>query len=422
MRALLFLITLSLPVCACAQDAATQLPPSEALQQALAPFNQARAESGDLTDADRAALTLGIARAARDCEALTATPQTTSAPQPQAEDPKQQLALGRLCIFGQRFEPARATLFAYLALPSPPERETALILLVRAYLGLQNAGSAVAQVLSLMRDYPYDAEIHLAADQAIAGSEALVLDPDNWSTWDAKTLCEDQSAATLPLLQQGKALAGKASSVPVSQLYRDALRCAALYRTLGDPKADDTLQRLATVVTQESLQHTAELATMQAALARAQMLGKPTPVLLLQAHPSAPGAATALKFIPLSHGRMVLAAWTLWSPSANDRIRDLAAAAPAHRVYALTSWTANTGGDDVKSPGTDAAVRAWQRALPPQVVPLIVPDSELQAFHIDQYPAAIVIDNGKVVSNIVLSDEGSVRMALMPIRPKRAAH
>jgi hypothetical protein len=416
MRAIAFLITLSLPLAVCAQDVTPQLPPSEALQQALAPFNQARAESGDLTDADRAALTIGIARAAHDCEALAAAGQATP------EDPKQQLALGRLCIFGQRFEPARATLVAYLALPSPPEREAALILLVRAYLGLQDAGSAVAQVFSLMRDYPYDADIHLAADQAIAGSEALVLDPDNWSTWDAKTLCEDQSAATLPLLLQGKALAGKASNVPVSDLYADALRCAALYRTLGDSKADDTLHQLAAVVTQESLQHTAELATMQAALARAQTLGKPTPVLLLQAHPSAPGATTALKFIPLSHGRFVLAAWTLWSPSASDRIRDLTASAPGHKVYAITSWTANTGGGDVKSPGTEAAVRAWQRALPPHVIPLIVPDPELQAFHIDQYPAAIVIDNGKVVSNTVLSDEGAIRMALMPIRAKRTNH
>jgi len=34
------------------------------------PFNQARAQNNDLTDADRLALSMGMARASRDCVAL----------------------------------------------------------------------------------------------------------------------------------------------------------------------------------------------------------------------------------------------------------------------------------------------------------------------------------------------------------------
>ncbi|MGO8932372.1 MAG: hypothetical protein ACLQDA_01560, partial [Terracidiphilus sp.] len=135
--------------------------PSEALASAMDPFIQARSQNGDLTEADKLALSLGMTHAARDCLALTA------APQPAALNPTEQLALGRLCIFGQQYEPARSVLVDYLALPSPPDREAALVLLVRAFVGLESPGSATIQVLSLFRDYPYDAQIHIAADEAI---------------------------------------------------------------------------------------------------------------------------------------------------------------------------------------------------------------------------------------------------------------
>jgi hypothetical protein len=54
-----------------------------------------------------------------------------------------------------------------------------------------------------------------------------------------------------------------------------------------------------------------------------------------------------------------------------------------------------------------------QKALPARVPVLIVPDEELRAFHTDQYPAAIAIRNGTVLSNAVLADDGAVRMTLL---------
>jgi hypothetical protein len=82
------------------------------------------------------------------------------------------LALGELCIFGQQFAPARSALLAYLAIPQLPERQLAVVLLIRALLGLKELDGADLQIDSLLRDYPYDAQTHFAIDQVIEAREA----------------------------------------------------------------------------------------------------------------------------------------------------------------------------------------------------------------------------------------------------------
>ena len=181
------------------QESSKPLSPTEAYKAALAPFNQTRSQSNDLTDADRFALSIGIAQSSRDCLALSSDVSSFS------HDAKELFALGQLCIFGQQFEPARAAFVEYLALPQPPQREQALSLLVRAFLGLNVPASAEAQVSSLLRDYPYDALIHVAIDQVIDNSEGA----SPFLNDMALKLCATQSAATVPLLTSGKALEGK---------------------------------------------------------------------------------------------------------------------------------------------------------------------------------------------------------------------
>jgi len=389
--------------CGARTQAAPTLSPSEALRAAMDPFNQARAQNNDLTDADRLALSMGMARAARDCVALSADSQGLF------DVPEQRLALGRLCLFGQQFEPARVALVGYLALPKPQEREAALILLERAFLGLDEVGSAYAQVLSLVQDYPYDGQIHQAADLTISANEGGAPDPGNEMNKEAMDLCETQRNATLPLLMQGKGL----GDVPASALYADALRCVAVARSVGDHGADETLSKLATIAEEPVWEHTAELALMQQALGRAQMLGKPTPVAALHGHQvNGVGGVTA-RVLPLGNGTVILAAFTLWSPSAAERIRALVALAPARSVYAVTSWAANTGGQDASSPSVAAALVAWKKTLPAQVPVLIVPNAELQAFHVDQFPAGVAVREGRVDSNSVLGDGGAVRMMVV---------
>jgi hypothetical protein len=150
---------------AMAQGNLAALSPSEAYKAALAPFNAAKAQPDDLTEADRFALEDGMALASRDCLAISANPSTF------ATNETELLALSQLCIFGQQYEPARSTLVTYLGLPNPAERKLALVLLVRAFLGLNQPDSAEPQVRSLLRDYPYDAQTHFAIDQVLDALE-----------------------------------------------------------------------------------------------------------------------------------------------------------------------------------------------------------------------------------------------------------
>ncbi len=107
-----------------------QMPPSEELKAATAPFEAARAQPDDLTDADRLALRVGVSRSAQACLALQPSLASLSSQSDEL------LAFSRLCIFGQQFEPARQGAVQYLTLPATPKREMALLLLVQAFLGL----------------------------------------------------------------------------------------------------------------------------------------------------------------------------------------------------------------------------------------------------------------------------------------------
>ncbi|MGB8029291.1 MAG: hypothetical protein WCF30_06455 [Terracidiphilus sp.] len=377
------------------QESSRPLSPSEAYKAALAPFDATRSQANDLTDADRIALGIGIARAARDCLALSADRSSI------VGDPNELFALGQLCIFGQQFEPARAALVDYLALPTPSQREQALLLLVRAFLGLKSPGSAEAQVDSLLSAYPYDARIHAAIDQIIDNTEG-----DRNLNFFALKLCATQGAATLPLLAGGKVLEGKDSSASAATLFADAMRCTAVAHSSGKP---DNLEDLAAIVQQPAWVGTADLAPMRAALERQQMVEKRVPLKSL--HGYLPGTnGLAPRTVSLRRGTVLLLPFTLWSPSTPEIARDLAKLMPQQAIYAITSWHANTGREDVRSSDVLEGLRSWQRSLPKTVSILIVPDSVLGEFHSDVFPAGILMRDGIVSSNMVLSSEGAERL------------
>jgi hypothetical protein len=389
---------------ALAQGNPTPLSPAEAYKAAMAPLNAARAQPDDLTDADKFALGIGMAQASRDCLALSGD---TSA---FATDGKELLALSELCLFGQQYEPARATLVKYLALPQPPERKLALVLLIRALIGLKEPGGAELQVDSLLRDYPYDAQIHFAIDQVIDALEAESAHRNN-GLHQALQRCTTQNAVTLPLLTSGKALEGKDISASPSVLFADATRCAALAEGLGESSAQETMHQLTAIVQQPSWAGTADLAPMQAALARQTMVGARVPLSSVHGHVLSNNTLLP-RTVPLTRGTALLVPFVLWSPSALDVVGALARSAPQQPIYAITSWSANTGRDDAPSNPILTALRLWQQTLPPHVSMLIVPDVELSAFHADSFPAGIVIRDGVVRSNSVLSSPGAERMLL----------
>jgi hypothetical protein len=371
----------------------------------MAPFNAAKAQPGDLTDADKLALGIGVARATRDCLALSAENSTL------VTDPKELLALAELCIFGQQYEPARTTLVRYLALPQPPERKLALVLLIRALLGLNAPDSAEPQVRSLLRDYPYDAQIHFAIDQVIDGLEAQ----SAWANQLALQLCATQDAITLPLLARGEALSGKEISASPSDLFADGVRCAALAQELGKVPTPDTLPQLAEIAQQPGWAGTADWAPMRAALSRQMSVGARTPLAALHGYFFSNGKLVT-RSIPLRHGNVVLLPFTLWAPSAADVAIRLGRLAPQQPVYAITSWSANTGRLDAPSQEILMALNSWRQNLPQHSLMLIVPDSELRAFEADSFPAGIVIRDGIVRWNSALSSQGAERMLIHALK------
>lgn len=403
----LFLALLSGQVSA--QQEEKPLPPTESLKSALAPYTATRNQPNDLTDADKFALGIGMAQAAHDCRALSLNISAF------AGNAEELLALGQLCIFGQEFELGRAGLVDYLALPSPPEKEKALLLLVRALLGLKEPGSAEPQVRSLLRDFPYDAPIHFAINQVIDGLE--VNDPD--FDQHALDLCGTQNAVTLPLLANGKGLKSKDGDASAATLFEDAVRCAALARASGKPGGD--LEQLATIAQEPIWAGTADLAPMQAALQRQQMVGKRVPLPSLHGRSLKQGALVS-RTISLSHGTVLLLPFALWSPSAVSVAIDLARSLPQQPMYAITSWRANSGGDDVPSRQALDGLRSWRRSMPGRIVILIVPEAELDSFYAESFPAGILIRNGTVLSNGVLSGQGAERLLVNALKHQAGDH
>jgi hypothetical protein len=383
-----------------AQEDTKFLSPSEAYKAALLPLNAARAQPNDLTEADKFALSVGISMASRDCLAFSSKASAL------ATNAKELLSLGELCLFGQQFEPARISLTKYLVLPDSLDKKQALILLVRAHLGLNQPASAAAEIKLLLSDYPYEAQIHFAVSQVIDAAEGVD------ATFDelALHLCETQTAITLPLLGDGKAIEGKEGSASSSALFADAVRCAALLGNAGRD-ASPTMQKLTEVAQQKSWVGTADYAPMQAALARQRMVGSKVTLNVLHGkvvnkNPMIP------RTVQLTHGTVILLPFTLGSPSAATVARDLAKYSGQRAIYAITSWSANTGREDTPSDQIRDALREWQRTLPPAVSVLLVPDAELNVFHADSFPTGIVIHDGFVRSNAVLATQGSERLLL----------
>jgi hypothetical protein len=288
------------------------------------------------------------------------------------------------------------------------------LLLVRAFLGLKEPDNAEAQVRSLLLDYPYDPLIHAAIDEVINNTERA----NAYLNSLALLLCETQSATTLPLLASGKILEGKDGSTSAATLFADAVRCAALAQSTGK---SNSLEDLAAILQQPSWSGTADLALMQAALERQQMVGGRVPLTSFHGYLLGTNGLVP-RTIPLRRGTVLLVPFTLWSPSTPEITRDLAKFAPQQAIYAITSWRANTGRDDFRSNEVLEELRSWQRSMPKKVSILIVPNSVLSEFHADVFPAGILIRDGVVLSNTALSSEGAERVLVDAFAGNKDAH
>lgn len=245
------------PPAASPSNSAPAMTPSDAYRYAMQPFNDARGAPDDLTTADKWALGIGIQRANQQCEILKIQKLA-------GED---LLALGRLCVLGQDFEPARGALVPYVILPDAKSAELGRLLLTKAFLGLQDLSSAESQIESLLSLFPYDASIHLGIDMVVDKAEAS----DAVDDLDVIPRLNDQQLPhILDALAHGGAVPpSNGDAVGPALLVRDALRCADALRRNGKPDdADKILARIKADVAAPSILNSPDDAPIEAALTR----------------------------------------------------------------------------------------------------------------------------------------------------------
>lgn len=415
-------------------NAAPALSPSDAYIYAMEPFNNAHSAPNDLTDADKWALGIAIARAKDQCE--TIRKQTLH-----GED---LLALGKLCLLGQDFDPARGALVHYVILPDAKAPELGRLLLTKAFLGLQDFSSAESQMESLLTLYPYDASIHIGIDlvvDAASASDAV----DDLAV--IPRLNQQQLPHILDALARGGAVpASNGDTVDAALLVHDALRIADGLRRAPKPDdADKVLAQVAADTSADPIAHSPEASAIQNALIRYQWFGHPSPirafygnelppvagtpthrVLLYDPDPAAHQTAVHIRpgttLIRSSDDRTLVFVFSLASPASAVAIEQtLAGLAKDHagnglKIVAVTSFAANLG-DDTPNPAALDAIRAFHAELPAALPIFLVPDSELKPFAIDLWPAAILFDgHGRILALDTLSGSpGSARQMVREI-------
>jgi hypothetical protein len=425
------------PAPAAVPGQAAAMSPTEAYRYAMQPLTNARSAPDDLTDADKWALGIGMARARKQCDLLAARKGADAL---QGED---RLALGKLCIFGQDYEPGRQALVAYITLPHPKSPELGRLLLASAFVGLDSITSAESQVESLLAAFPYDASIHLAVDMVIDAADASQAS----DTLDVVPRLEAQQLPhILDALAHGGSLSGNGDSVDAAQLTRDALRCAdTLRRNYKPDDADKVLVQVSTLVAQPAIMSSASGPAVQNALLRYQWFGETSPVrvfhgaelpitgplrartvLLYDPNPAAHLIVRQLgkgrTMSSMTDDRTLVLVFSLAGPASSKVIRGILAQlghdhfTPGMKVIAVTSYAANTG-DDAPSADALATLRAFRSGRPAGLPVFLVPDSELKPFAIDLWPAAILFDGkGRIMLLDTLSGSaGSVQQTVRNI-------
>ena len=411
-------------------SAAPEMSPSDAYLYSMQPLTNARSAPDDLTDADKWALGISIARAKEQCE-------LRKKDKFQGED---LLAMGKLCILGQDYDWARQYLIAYTTLPNPKSPEVGRLLLARAFIGLGSIDAAESQMESLLSLFPYDASIHLGIDMVIDAAAAS----DATADLDVIARLEPQQLPhILDALTHGGSLSGNGDSVDAALLVRDALRYAdALRRTFKPDDAAKIIDQVRTLAAAPVIASSASDSAIQNALTRYDFFERPSPVRTLHATllpPAGPLAArTVLLYDPdpaahriirrisahntmirMTDDRTLILVFSLAGPASGNTIHKILDQlahdhiTPGLKVIAATSGAANTG-DDTPNPNVLAALRVFRSTLPRTLPVYVVPGAELKPFAIDAWPAAILFDGkGRVLwLNTLTGSNGSIQQAV----------
>ena len=396
-------------VFAYAQSTTSELVPSQQLRLAMSPFEAARGQQADLTLADENALKVGVAKAGTMCLlSRQRLSQLTS-------NPQELIALGRLCLFGRKYEEARQTAVEYLQITPLAIHKVALALLSEAYLGLGSGVNAAAQVLSIVRDYPYDVATHATLTNVV---RSAALESSSMKN-PLSDLCNAETSHTIPLLKQDLPLGTGSDAVSVGTVFSDAMRCLDLLRVSNSASAAALQGSLQAIAEKLREPVTVDTISIGSAFSRYTMLYKKTPVQVSIGLKIGRRGDKARKIhVDFSKGNVLLVPITTWAPDSTNVISELSHALPSETIYAVTSWAANSGDKDIRSSSILTALTGLAQHLPTHVSLLVVPNHVLTAFSVDRFPSGIVVRSGTVSANRELSCPADLRLVVSVLQSR----
>lgn len=197
----------------------------------MQPVEVIRRSPDNMSDAERYAWIVAMARAAKSCAAV----------KPADFSGEELYSLAQLCALGKEYPSAIAAIRAYLAAPDPKSPELARGLWARTALQMADGRQAQRVTEQLIDTYPYDAVVHSVSQDVMLS----LAGPDEGS---AIALALRRFPALLEAIGSGQPLRSPSGDfeIPTATLFRDALKLAAIYKHRGDSAdADSVLEQIA---------------------------------------------------------------------------------------------------------------------------------------------------------------------------------
>jgi len=355
--------------------------PGAIYKDAMHPLELVRASPDNWSEAELAALAVGMQRAREACDA--AKPDDY-----QGED---LYDLAHLCAFGQEWSPANVAALQYVASREKPHQIQALAISVSALVHINALDLALATTRGLLR-YPYDAEVaytvrYMKDTLEHAGSpEALALAD------------EERAAIVQELSQPGplKAASGDAT-ISTGALYASAMELAFLNRFAGKSDAaaaaaadaDAALQKLTAIPAEDQLE-------IDQVRTQYQLLGTHLP----NVHPTRTlqSASAKPRIDPDFAAATVLVLFSDWCIECRELVKTMtkfaaeSSNAPIH-VYGLLYSEDSLAGPQ----GAGKVLHAENEKYLAGTPTLEVPAQTAQTFGVADYPLGVVLDRSGTI-------------------------
>jgi len=357
------------------------MPPSAAYAYATQPVDVVRRSADNMSDAERYAWIVAIARAAKSCEAAKPSDYTG----------EELYSLAQLCALGKAYPEAIASIKAYLAgAEAPKNPELARALWARTALQMADGRQAQRVTEQLIDMYPYDAVVHNVSQDVLMS----LAGPDEGS---AIALAIRRQPALLNAIGSGHPLRSPSGDfeIPTSWLFRDALKLAAIYKHRGDDaSADSVFQQIAARLQPVAAQvSAAQHRQIDLAVKHFLMLGKPAaPIGYWRRVPKTQKRVSAT--LDGKGKVIVLLFYTSWCAQCFKAMADLPKlpAQYKNKVAPFGVTTPDTFGvNRMDAAAIDKALLAEFKAQTAGISLLVADDDVRRALSIEDFPMLVVI-------------------------------